>query len=204
MVRTTSDVDRRREILDTTEMLIGRKGFRRTTIRDIAKNMNVAQGMLYYYFESKEKLLSAVVQRQLLTVINKTQGDANFIRGTPTEKISIMLSAMISGAYSQELFLLHKLFEEKDMHIQEQVNQQVDSSISECLELIIEEGIKDGFFRVENPGVILDFLLKFFEVLIAAVYSRDSKQQLVHYLQVTENLLEALLGVEAEKLYLTR
>jgi AcrR family transcriptional regulator len=43
------------EILDVAEPLFAVKGYRKTTIGDIAKELNVAQGMLYYYFKSKEK-----------------------------------------------------------------------------------------------------------------------------------------------------
>ncbi|HAK72354.1 MAG TPA: TetR/AcrR family transcriptional regulator, partial [Sporomusaceae bacterium] len=65
MARTPQDPQIRiTEILDTAEQLFSDKGYRGTTISDIAKTMGTAQGMLYYYFKSKEEILEALINRQ--------------------------------------------------------------------------------------------------------------------------------------------
>ena len=65
MARTPQDPQIRiTEILDAAEYLFSSKGYLGTTISDIAKKMGVAQGMLYYYFKSKEEILESLVIRQ--------------------------------------------------------------------------------------------------------------------------------------------
>ncbi|MCH8273277.1 MAG: TetR/AcrR family transcriptional regulator [Armatimonadetes bacterium] len=54
---------RRRQLIDTGLALFSEKGWENTTIRDLAKSAGVAQGLIYHYFESKEALLMAVVER---------------------------------------------------------------------------------------------------------------------------------------------
>lgn len=48
--------ERRKEIIDTAIKLFYEKSYEKTTISDIAKEINVAQGLCYRYFPSKEAL----------------------------------------------------------------------------------------------------------------------------------------------------
>lgn len=81
MARITKDPDvRRQEILDTAAKLFCEKGYDRTSMADIAKAMNVAQGLCYRYFPSKDALFEAAVdyyaQRQArgLIAILRSEG----------------------------------------------------------------------------------------------------------------------------------
>jgi len=53
------------EILDAAEPLFSANGYRKTTISDIAQELGVAQGMLYYYFKSKDEILEALIEKTL-------------------------------------------------------------------------------------------------------------------------------------------
>ncbi|HEX6057708.1 MAG TPA: TetR/AcrR family transcriptional regulator [Gemmatimonadaceae bacterium] len=52
--------DRERHLLDAARTTFARLGVERATIRDIAAEAGVAQGLLYNYFRSKDDLLRAV------------------------------------------------------------------------------------------------------------------------------------------------
>ena len=53
---------RRQEILEQATILFGARGYGRTSIRDIATAVGMLPGSVYYHFESKEALLSAVYE----------------------------------------------------------------------------------------------------------------------------------------------
>ncbi|KYG90112.1 TetR/AcrR family transcriptional regulator [Metasolibacillus sp. FSL H7-0170] len=53
---------RRQLILQTALDLFIRKGYGETKIADIAKAANMSMGLLFYYFESKEKLYEALIR----------------------------------------------------------------------------------------------------------------------------------------------
>lgn len=55
--------DRREQLLDIAIERFGRFGFDGTTVRDIAADANVTEGLLYRYFASKEALLEEVLER---------------------------------------------------------------------------------------------------------------------------------------------
>ena len=204
MARIAQDPEvRRREILDAAEKLFEQKGFQRTTISDIAQAMNVAQGMLYYYFKSKEELLGALVHRQGVVVMAETKQKPDFASGTPQQKIGMMMSALLSSACAHDSVLLRALFDERNAHIRDRVNRQIEQSISECLKEIIEEGVQDGSFQVVDTEAVLNFILKFGEVMIEAMQAKLSRQQVVVRLRLAEQLLETLLGLKPKTMRLT-
>lgn len=45
--------ERRKEILETAERLFLTKGYTKTTVNDILKEIGIAKGTFYHYFKSK-------------------------------------------------------------------------------------------------------------------------------------------------------
>ena len=58
--------ERKNEILDASEKLFLEKGYVQCTIKDILKAVDIARGTFYYYFESKEEVLDAVISGLLI------------------------------------------------------------------------------------------------------------------------------------------
>lgn len=54
--------ERRLQILDVALNVFASKGFKGTSIKDIAEASGMSVGLMYHYFSSKEKLLEAVVR----------------------------------------------------------------------------------------------------------------------------------------------
>ena len=63
MARTPKVVeDRREQIIDAAMRAFAQKGFTRATNKDIAREAGITPGLIYYYFESKEALLNAIIE----------------------------------------------------------------------------------------------------------------------------------------------
>ena len=63
MARTPKVVeDRREQIIDAAMRAFSQKGFTRATNKDIAREANITPGLIYYYFDSKEALLKAIIE----------------------------------------------------------------------------------------------------------------------------------------------
>lgn len=54
--------DKRERLLKAARALIHRQGFHQTTLADIAAESGVNLGNLYYYFKTKDEIISAVVE----------------------------------------------------------------------------------------------------------------------------------------------
>jgi AcrR family transcriptional regulator len=70
-------IDRRRQILDAAIRVFARQGFNACRVSDIAREANVAYGLVYHYFDSKDQVLNELfVERWslLLAAIEEVDG----------------------------------------------------------------------------------------------------------------------------------
>ena len=58
--------DREQRILDAAVNLVMRQGYDKTTMSDVADEAGVSRGIVYLHFDSKENLLEALMQREVL------------------------------------------------------------------------------------------------------------------------------------------
>src|SRR5258707_14722787 len=61
----TAQPDKRTRLIETATKLAYGRGFRETSLADIADAARVPGGNVYYYFKTKEELAEAVVERLL-------------------------------------------------------------------------------------------------------------------------------------------
>ncbi len=63
-MRVTKEPEvRKQEILDAALRIFGEKGYEKTSITDIAREIGVAQGLCYRYFPSKEALFDSAIEQ---------------------------------------------------------------------------------------------------------------------------------------------
>lgn len=62
--RTRRGPRTRQQILDASLRLFSKKGFARTTVRDIAHQAGITDAAIYYHFQSKRELLEALVEER--------------------------------------------------------------------------------------------------------------------------------------------
>ncbi len=60
-----AQTDKRTRLIETATKLAHRRGFRETTLADIAEAASVPVGNVYYYFKTRDELGEAVVERRL-------------------------------------------------------------------------------------------------------------------------------------------
>ena len=57
-------------IIDTAQKRFGIYGLEKTTMREIANDLNMSKGSLYYYFPDKEHLYKAVIEKEQCVFLN--------------------------------------------------------------------------------------------------------------------------------------
>jgi TetR/AcrR family transcriptional regulator, transcriptional repressor for nem operon len=60
-----TQADKRTRLIETATKLAHLRGFRETSLADIAEDANVPVGNVYYYFKTKDELGEAIVERRL-------------------------------------------------------------------------------------------------------------------------------------------
>jgi AcrR family transcriptional regulator len=89
-------VDRRRQILDAAIRVFARQGFNACRVSDIAREANVAYGLVYHYFDSKDQVLNELfVERWSLLLQAIEQIDGRDI--PPREKLDHVAGFIIDS-----------------------------------------------------------------------------------------------------------
>lgn len=84
-------------ILDVATELFTANGYRATDLGAIARNMGLARNSLYRYFPSKDHILVAVMQREMLPYVERTSSLTTQYRD-PAERIDAWLDLQIELA----------------------------------------------------------------------------------------------------------
>ena len=77
-------IETRRQILLAAAALFRDKGYKATTLRDIARAVGMGAGSFYYYFRSKEEVLHEVLDRGIETVDNMVRSAVNVLPPSAT------------------------------------------------------------------------------------------------------------------------
>ncbi|MGQ0614068.1 MAG: TetR/AcrR family transcriptional regulator [Planctomycetaceae bacterium] len=137
---------RRAEILRRAASLFRRKGFHRAGMRDLAGELGIAPGALYYYFKSKDDLLHAC---QMLSLKRLLQS-ARELAGSPApagEKLRRLVAAHL-GHILDELggSFAHVEFHALPPPLLAEVVRGRDA-YERIVRGILEEGVASGAFR---------------------------------------------------------
>jgi len=192
---------RMNEILDTAESLFYSKGYDETAVSDIVKAIGVAHGTFYNYFQSKEAVLEALVQRHLSKLFNKIEAIVNSDR-TPPNKFELFVYSAFNSLRKDEGWLFDFLYENKNLHIVDKFIRQADIVNGPLLKKIIDEGNQEGYFKVTHPSETLDFINAVFACICHSIYQNQSPEQLAWRLEIAGKMIDGALGLEKGSLHL--
>ena len=147
--------ERRREIIETAGRLFLENGFDKTQVSDIAKGMNIAQGLVYHYFKSKAEILYAVVEELSREQIAATEKALADIEGSALSRLSALLSNL------PELQSCGSLLGDgmHDQGVKAYCGTQMALAMLPLLLKLIKQGNADGSWQCEYPGETAAFIL---------------------------------------------
>ena len=142
---------RREAIVDSARTLFFEKGFRDTTIDDIARSTELARGTIYLYFENKEEIFAAIMEEGLAILHRLIRDSYN-----PSNDA---LTNLLAGHDAYMAF--HDNFPEyyatlpmDKAQIMAMLSDEIKNSLDEKYILMVKwiarvltEGIEQGFFR---------------------------------------------------------
>ena len=186
--------ERKNEILDTAERLFHTKGYEKTTINDILKEVNIAKGTFYYYFKSKEEVMDALIERVSLIAMEKVQKVAETEGMDPQEKMLHMFLAMRMEGPGEEQ-MLDDLHRPENALMHQKLLNYIVVNIAPLLAQVVKQGVDQGIWKCPYP-------LEYMKIFLAAsttlmddgIFEQDEKSQM-EILTALLSLLETMLQV---------
>jgi AcrR family transcriptional regulator len=147
-------------ILQAAATVFQRKGYHGATMADIAAEVNLTAGSLYYHFPSKQDLLIAVLDAGL----SQITADARAVVVSdcaPTAKLRQIIAGHISSVTGNTHIAAAVIFESRALldvpEVRDQVAAQRDT-LENLYRQVIEEGIAAGAFRPVDVGIFVKTL----------------------------------------------
>lgn len=144
------------EIIDAAAKIFREKGYKEATLEDIANEVGMLKGSLYYYITKKEDLLYAVVQRPYAEMIENLRHIVDSA-DTPTVKLERILKNHIDGFknYQSELFVWVSIewFKTENGGEIAALGDEYDRLFRK----VIIEGIESGDFRKDLDPKLMTF-----------------------------------------------
>lgn len=157
-VRSVRDAEvTQQRILNAAEQEFSRHGLNGARLSAIADLAQVTTAALHYYFESKENLYKAVLQRPI-TEVQTRLGQLNFQGLSPEEALKqIIRIAIANEAKNPQRQMLW--FQEASQNQGIYFKECDVLSLHEHLLKILEQGMAEGCFRPLKPFLALTHIL---------------------------------------------
>ena len=158
MPRDPATVDRREQILAIATELF-QKGFRATSLDQVAAEMGVTRPAIYYYFRSKEELLAAIYDRGVGVLIERAS--PLFAENLPPDVLLRRLIEVHVRTMLQERPIVRVYFQEKDS-LGEAASRSVKAkevAFTKMMADAIQAGQGRGVFREGDPELIVNAIL---------------------------------------------
>jgi len=154
----------RRVIMDASAMLFAQKGYRATTIRDIAQAVDMGESTLYGYFTGKQEVLQTILSQQaemvdsLLVHLAELPDRKSFV-----DLVDLLMEKILTGAVYNRVVIAEAWIDDEVLRGFVLAHWR---PILDTLQDFISARISAGIFRPIDPGLGARMIVAFF---IAAV-----------------------------------
>jgi AcrR family transcriptional regulator len=157
---TEEELDRRRhEIFAKTVDLFIEKGFRETSMREIAAAAGMGKSSIYDYFKTKDEILLWAMEDEILDLINAAQEIVS--QPIPAiERLRQVMKTHLDFLVSSKEFYLKLSFEVQRLAIESQQRIQVKRhAYQDMIRQLIDEGIQERAFRLVDSLLVTRVLI---------------------------------------------
>ena len=152
------------DILKTATRLFAHKGFRQTSVAELSRLSEAAEGTIFYYFKTKENLLVAVLEAARNTIIDALKNgmrDKSSLSGIDRIETLLAFYLDLTEHMQEEFLILHRHFPYEKAEANSLCRESL-ASIYSCvldhLEAALLMGQKDGTITAtpnSNTAMIL-------------------------------------------------
>ena len=200
---------RREAFVDAAQRLMQAKGYEEMSIQDLPDDLDVSRGAFYHYFESKQALLEAVVERMadvVLASLAPVTEDPTLSAGAKLEQLFGGIGQWKTDRRALVMSLLRVWVSDHNAIFREKVRRRLVSRLVPLFTRIVEQGVGDGAFTTGSPAetamvlvmLILGFQDRALELFLArqenTIGYDDVERIFASYNQAFERVLGAPAG----------
>lgn len=150
-----SPIDKRQKIMDAAVEMFAEQGFYNSTVADVARKADVADGTIYLYFKNKDDLLISIFEHSMEMFIDTVREELKNVEN-PREKIKKFIALHLKLVQkNQNLAQVIQIeLRQSSKFMKEYANEKFFEYLN-LIQGVIEEGKERGVFRDNADPVIL-------------------------------------------------
>jgi AcrR family transcriptional regulator len=202
---------KRNEILDFTVTLVYSKGFAQMTIQDVLDGLRISRGAFYHYFDSKQALLEAVVERIGMTATEVFLPILHDQHLPAIQKFRRFFETSARWKNSEKTLIIDTLrtwYTEENMVVRQKIATKSIKFLTTILEPMIRQGIEEKVFTTRYPtqaaeiiaGVALSLSDTLVDPMISSQPDPSALQKIEIILDAYFDTIERILGAPAGSL----
>ncbi len=161
MVEKSNTMSEKRErIIEAAKELIGKFGFKKTTMEDIARASRMAKATIYHYFKSKEEIFKEIIDKEgetlrfmLKKAIENIDDPVEKIRVYTKVRFEYLSRLAVYYATMREEYFQYLPFIRKE-------REKYNRFEIETLSQIFEEGVRKGIFEIQDTRLYAFLILQ--------------------------------------------
>ncbi len=195
--RLTSSNDQEREkIVLSAAKLIVKKGFLKTSVRDIADYCGISMGKLYYYIKSKNDILSLFQEYSTTTTDFSTrQSMKKLKRKGPVDALKDTIRDTIRYIDENQDIQVFWFQEAKNLNrrnLRRLLN--TNSKATLVFQKIIEKGNEQGVFDVKEPALIAQNIQMICEMWATRRWYIQKRYDLDQYIEMQIDAISRMIA----------
>jgi len=146
---------KKRVAIEAAAYVFAEKGFHGATTQDIAAEMGIQQGSLYYYFKSKEQALQEVCEYGFVSYVERMQKIGSKKQPFEAKMLAIVTSHLSNYRSKNNAMKVHN---DQRLYLpveRRSLIKKLGSQYRELLELTLKAGIDEGVLR---PSIDTHFI----------------------------------------------
>jgi AcrR family transcriptional regulator len=204
---------RREAFVEAAQRLMTTKGYEAMSIQDLLDELDASRGAFYHYFESKQALLEAVIERMVDAALAEV-GPIVTDSGLPAiRKLERFFSAI--GRWKTErrplvMALLEVWLSDENAIVREKLRRTMVGRLVPILAPIIQQGIDEGTFHAdsaEQTARVFVMLLEGFQEIATELFldrqaGRIDEARVMEVFTSYSAVIERILGAPAGSIHL--
>jgi AcrR family transcriptional regulator len=195
--------------VEAAQRLMQTKGYEQMSIQDVLDETDASRGAFYHYFNSKQELLGAMVDRiadQALATVEPVVDDPDLEAVPKLERFFGGIAQYKSDRKALMLEFIKVWKSDFNAIVREKVRYTVVARVTPILARIVKQGVVEGVFDVDSPedtaGILMTLMLGFQDGATDLFLARqaneisyaDAERALMSFAGAFERILGAVRG----------
>ena len=165
-VNATLHMVRRDAFLDVAQRLVQTKGYEAMSIQDVLDELEASKGAFYHYFDSKQALLEAVVDRfadGAMAGLAPVLADPNLPALRKLEQVFAGIARWKADQKELVLAIMEVWNSDGNAIVREKLRRLTERIMVPLLSALVTQGVDEGSFQVDSPEETATVLVSLME-----------------------------------------